>query len=547
MADTMWIRCPECGNWCFAEKKGIFGRLFRSFKTGDKELGEFFGEAGDIIGMKGLGKTAGRLANTINAPKHGGEMLNGDSYHFCCDRCGCEWGTDDERYGMSKEHSLYISTMEMAKQFLLIKNRQEQDKNDFTRRVQGVLAEIENTSGIDDAKATMYDVLACCYYFFFNDSQKALLEINKSLALFDDEKSHVLKGLFMKKGTSPTSTYDKMRELLKINDCNTEIMYVDRETIMNELEHSKRNYENNFLSIPENQRKFLVITSEYTYLPDSFKILKYNNTDLSGVIFENGFPNNNAIYVCHPYKPNVYFSSESYQVSLFKNQLNEFRELLQCLGAKSIKTENQISSSLSSEGTFNVNGKVGGEYKGINANVSAEAKGSNSVMKSMVQKMLIDDEFSFNPTMSPFVPEGLVWYEHMEEWQRLARMRLRGQNKYSICISTRQTNIVNENEANLVNADLNALIAKGDLQISKSTELKVSEENSHEWKLVVEFYPLSEYENKATMCGESKIQLPLQDSEKDTSNNEKRSNTKRLTLVVVVALLLLVIGILMII
>ena len=547
MANSMWIRCPECGTWYFVEKKGFLGRLFRSFKTGDKELSKTCGEVGDLFGMKALGKTAGRIANTINVCKHGGEMLNGDSYHFCCDRCGCEWGTDDERDGMSKEHSLYISAMEMAKQFLLIKNRQEQDRNDFTRRVQGILAEIENTSGIDDAKATMYDVLACCYYFFFNDSQKALLEINKSLALFDDEKSHVLKGLFMKKETSPTSNYDKMRELLKINDCDTDIMYVDRETIMNELEHSKRNYENNFISIPENQRKFLVITSEYTYLPDSFKILKYNNTDLSGVVFENGFPNNNAIYVCHPYKPNVYFSSESYQVNLFKNQLNEFRELLQCLGAKSIKTENQLSSSLSSEGTFNVNGKVGGEYKGINANVSAEAKGSNSVMKSMVQKILIDDEFSFNPTMSPFVPEGLVWYEHMEEWQRLARMRLRGQNKYSICISTRQTNIVNENEANLVNADFNALIAKGDLQVSKSTELKVSEENSHEWKLVVEFYPLSDYENKATMCEESKIQLPLQDSEKDTSNNEKRSTTKRLTLVVVVALLLIVIGVLMII
>ena len=135
----------------------------------------------------------------------------------------------------------------------------------------------------------------------------------------------------------------------------------------------------------------------------------------------------------------------------------------------------------------------------------------------------------------------------MEEWQRLVRMRLRGQNKYSIWISTRQTNIVNENEANLVNAGFNALIAKGDLQVSKSTELKVSEENSHEWKLVVEFYPLSDYENKATMFEESKIQLPLQDSEKDTSNNEKRSTTKRLTLVVVVALLLLVIGVLMII
>ena len=53
----MWIRCPECGTWYFVEKKGCLGRLFRSFETGDKELSEAFGEAGDLIGMKVLGKT----------------------------------------------------------------------------------------------------------------------------------------------------------------------------------------------------------------------------------------------------------------------------------------------------------------------------------------------------------------------------------------------------------------------------------------------------------------------------------------------------------
>ena len=479
--------------------------MLRSFKMGDKELGEDFAVVGDAVGMKGLLRTAGRALNTINWCKHGGEMLNGDSYHFYCDRCGCEWGTDDESDDMSEEYGLYTKALELAMQFPLIKNRSEQDKKDFTREAEEILVEIENTSGVDDAKATMYDVLACCYYFFFNDSQKALLEINKSLALFDDEKSHVLKGLFIGKEVSPASNYDKMRELLKINECDTDIMYVDRATIMGELEKAEKNYEHNFTSIPENQRKFLVITSDYTHLPDSFKILKYNNTDLSGVVFENGFPSNNAIYVCHPYKPNVYYPSESYQTSLFKNQLNEFRELLQCLGAKSIRTEDSLSSRRSSDVSGNLKAKVGGEYKGVDVNVSGECKASNSLVNSMVQKMLIDDEFSFNPNISPFVPEGLVWYNHMEEWQRLARMRLRGQNKYSISISTRHTNIVNENEANLVNADFKALVARGDLEISKSTELKGAEENSHEWKLVVEFYPLSEYENKATMCGESKI------------------------------------------
>ena len=57
MANSMWIRCPECGTWYFVEKKGFLGRLHRSFKTGDKELSETFGKAGDLIGMKVLSKT----------------------------------------------------------------------------------------------------------------------------------------------------------------------------------------------------------------------------------------------------------------------------------------------------------------------------------------------------------------------------------------------------------------------------------------------------------------------------------------------------------
>lgn len=541
MAKTMWLRCPECGNWCFAEKKGFLGRMLRSLKAGDKELGKDFAEIGDIFGMKGFGKTAGRVVNTIYVSKHGGEMLNGDNYQFSCEQCGNKFGTDDESEDMSKEHSLHMTTLELAKQFSIIKKSSEQNKKDFTRKAQGVLAEIENTAGIDDAKAVMHDVLACCYYFFFSDSQKALLEIDKSLALCDDEKSHVLKGLFMAKEASPVSSYEKMRELLRINECETDIVYVDRATIMHELEQTEQNYEHNFISIPESQRKFLVVTSEYTFLPNSFQVLKYNNADLSGVVFENGFPNNNAIYVCHPYKTNVYYPSESYQMSLFMNQLNEFRELLQCLGAKSIKTENSLSSSCNTDESININGKVGGEYKGVGANVSGEANGSASIMKSMVQKMLIDDEFSFNPTVLPYVPEGLVWYEHMEEWQRLSRMRLRGQNKYSISISTRQTNIVNENEANTINADFKALVAKGNLEISKFSELKVSEDYSNEWNLVVEFYPLSEYDRKAEFSGEDKEQIALQDGINATRDSGKKGNYTQLILLGAVILLIIAI------
>ena len=495
MEKSMWLRCPECERWCYAEKKDFLGRIIRSVKKGDQETGETFGKLGDYIGLKGLGKTAGRAINAVNIYEHIGEMLNGDNYRFYC-KCGHQFGTDDEKFDMTEEHDLYSKAVELSKQFSSVRTQPEQEKKNYTRKVQETLAKIENTSGIDDAKATLYDILACCYFYFFNDSTNALIEINKSLDIYDDEQSHILKGLFMGNVVSPVENYKKMNELLKIKEIESDLRYVEKNTILGELEQAQKIYGSNFISIPANQRKFLVISSDYTYLPNSFKVIKYNDTDLSGIVFENGFPNNNAIYVCHPYKSTVYFPSESYQADLFKNQLNEFRELLQCLGAKSIRTENSLSTERSSYTSGNLSGNAGGEYKGIGASVSGEHKDSNSIMESMVQKMLIGDEFSFNPDMTPFIPEDLVWFDHMEEWQRLSRMRLRGQNKYSIRISSKHTHIVNDNEANQVNAEFNTLVAKGNIGISKSSELKASEENSHEWNLVVEFYPLSDYSKK---------------------------------------------------
>lgn len=43
----MWVRCPECGTWCYAEKKNFIGRILRLLKTGDQELGQAGGEIGD--------------------------------------------------------------------------------------------------------------------------------------------------------------------------------------------------------------------------------------------------------------------------------------------------------------------------------------------------------------------------------------------------------------------------------------------------------------------------------------------------------------------
>lgn len=204
MTKSMWIRCPECGRWCEAEEMNALGRLHRSVTKGDQQIGDYCGELGDEIGMKGLGKTIGRVINAgsdIMKLKHLGEAINGDKYRFYCE-CGNAFGTNDEKDDRTKEHELWCKAITLSEKCSTVKNQAEQ-KNDFAREVEDTLAEIENSEGIDDAKAILHDVLACCYYFLFNDSSKAMLEINKSLELFDYDKTHVHKGLFMGEVVSP--------------------------------------------------------------------------------------------------------------------------------------------------------------------------------------------------------------------------------------------------------------------------------------------------------------------------------------------------------
>lgn len=495
MAKTMWRRCPECNTWCNAEKKGnLISRVFNSIKRGDKDAVDLGGYYGDQIGLKGVGKAVGRGINAINYIKHLGEGISGDKFTFICSNCSYEFGYDNEDLDLSAEHDLWVEAHKLAQQYSDVN---ESNQQSFIFEVEKKLAQVSNAENISDAEAVLHDTLGCCYYFFEHNPNKALIEINRSLELFDDPKSHILKGIFMGNVSDPVNSYSKMNELLNLKETTGDLIYVQRNTALQELELTEKNYEGKLLDIPYYQRKFLVITSDYYYLPESFKVLRYNNVGLSNIKFPNGVPNNNAIYIGHPYKNNLYLPSESYQAELFKDQLNELRELLQCLGAKSISLENNHSLDSSAEHESEINVGINGGYKGMEWSASASSKFSNSVMKTLLHSELTEDDFAFNPDLKPFVPEGLVWYEHMEEWQRLVRMRLRGQQRYSFSLNSKATDIVNQYEANQVNADFKALVAKGGIEVSQSEELKAAVTISKEVKLVVDFYPLSDY-NKSS-------------------------------------------------
>ena len=107
-----------------------------------------------------------------------------------------------------------------------------------------------------------------------------------------------------------------------------------------ELNNAAERYADVFLQIPKTERKFLVIDDELRYLPDSFMVLSRSMLDSLesvGLEFPNGYASEKALYICHPYKTNMYLDAENYKDELFYDQLNELIEVLQCLGAKQIE------------------------------------------------------------------------------------------------------------------------------------------------------------------------------------------------------------------
>ena len=87
MSKTILNKCPNCGTWCQAEKKGFFGRWSRGWdnaidsgvETGEK-LG---GIPGAIIG--------GGLSSPWGMTFGGGlEAITGDKFQFVCPSCGAK-------------------------------------------------------------------------------------------------------------------------------------------------------------------------------------------------------------------------------------------------------------------------------------------------------------------------------------------------------------------------------------------------------------------------------------------------------------------------
>lgn len=416
-----------------------------------------------------------------------------------CPECGHEWSTDDPEDDQTEEYNAWLAEQERNEYVIELRDKypslihaSRQEKQEYVKELQHQLGDESNT---DAQSATLYDTIAAAYQLI-GDRNSALKAVNASLALFEDDNTRVLKGIIMGQGRNAQDTYSAMQEVIHYKSPErAESPFLSTPQIEEEFSMLQTTFSQNFLSLPLQQRKHLVICDELIYLPQSFRVLPIAEIP-TDVKFPAGHPVSNTLYVCHPYRTDYYIPYESYEVEILRDEIDEFRTIMDHLGAKHIDYsdifENGEESSAQKKRDIHGGGDYAGQYS---AHETYESEESSDITRKLRNALEGSEDFLL--AGKPALPPDLVWYSHRLDWQRKCESRLAGRLVHSeFTISTSSSEMTTESERKRIEADLKVLLAsvEGGSEGTKSYMLKKEKERT--WKVNVEFYPLSDYEKK---------------------------------------------------
>lgn len=223
--------------------------------------------------------------------------------------------------------------------------------------------------------------------------------------------------------------------------------------------------------------------------------------------FPFGHPALNEIYIGHPYNPSIYVPYKSHEHTFSLDKIDELCYVLQCLGAEEIsitsikgRTYDEVS-----ETTASIN--ASGDVKALSGS-GAVSSNANAAKKTTSGQEITQTQ-RFDPTMKPYLPEGLYWYPFEAQWQRLAQQRISGNMlEYHQVLSTKDTSFISNNEQKSIEASARYLWAKANGGKTSSENLSVDESLETQWRIDVVFRPI----NQLTSDGDTIATLPSSDT-----------------------------------
>ncbi|QDO95172.1 hypothetical protein FNB79_14720 [Formosa sediminum] len=208
-----------------------------------------------------------------------------------------------------------------------------------------------------------------------------------------------------------------------------------------------------FLKIPYQERKLVFVSEDiYATTSNDIVVLKKNSLPIS-INFLEGHPRNNEVYICHPFKQDLYLPLRSYTEILFLERVEEFIYLVQGLGA----TQLELTTGPNDDGTIKIQ----------------------------------NQQYDFNPTQAPILPNSLVWYHSDVNWQKLVDLRMyTGIISHSELISSIATSQMSSDDLKKLNEELKLVLPKAGEKFNKKSSFNKTSFKTIEWIFKIHFEAL---------------------------------------------------------
>jgi len=492
----MKSKCPICERECHPQEADIIEQEMKDLAkvVEASPLTKIGGAIGQrIMGKKGesIGKIGGAFFG--HNPLAGLSLLFTESkYKFCCPTCGKQW---EEEISKADQKELSQAIM-LIKETPSLRDKTSEEKNKHIEKIESLISVFKTKESVE-ITILLYNSLAYSQLILKENPQKALFAIDKSLDLDQKNKiSLAIKGMILSTlEDSLDNNYRAMKYLVHYKEIkDEEIRTLFKITEFSErFEKLTQSYINNFLDISPSERKFLVIDDHLRRLPDTVLVLPHNKLP-ENILFPEGGPHIQELYVVHPYKPNVYLPYNGFNFHLLKDQAEELAYIMECLGAKSISWSQTLSEATDQENEDAMKAAIGGEYKSYGGKVGFENDNKNRNAKERLNGVLENKEFHITRDKRPSTPTNLIWYPHCEKWKKESKSRLEGRlHKLRLEINTLESTVISTQERNKIEVALEAIVVKAEGNYEKSQKISLKTEKSLTYTVEIEFYPLSEY------------------------------------------------------
>lgn len=250
-------------------------------------------------------------------------------------------------------------------------------------------------------------------------------------------------------------------------------------------------YIREFCKIPNYARRFVwVQRNDITAYPKNICLFTQKEATIIGTCFDNEITTG-VLYIKHPYKEK-YYPTNRYSLALFEDEVEDFIDIMACVGAKEITTNVKDESLNNNNEKFSSTTTFKGAFSDVNLQGSEDYERSEEKRFHQLFKKIEHHHFNSVNRVRRYPNTGeFAWYDARERWRRkVARVLEYGELTMDFTLSIQEEMFMSQSETDAIQIDIQRISSKTSAEITNTEKTQSIFGKNHHRELIahVEFY-----------------------------------------------------------